>query len=259
MAASDDDAPARPDREEHRPEERREERREDHRREERREDHRREERREDHRREDHRRETRDRDRDRDGDSLTETLRQRLEQLVPDLVKKTFAAGMGAVFQTEEGIRRIARESLPEVAGYIASSADGAKDRVNDAKDRVFDVIARETREFLSNLNVAEEIAKILTTLSFEIKTEIRFIPNSERFTGAEPDVKASVRLKRTERDGKDRERDEDDDGGRRSKLRFWQRDRDPGRDARDGNNGGGGSGVGGGSLDRDEDDNSGEK
>jgi hypothetical protein len=181
------------------------------------------------------------ERERDGDSLTETIRQRLEQLVPDLVKKTFAAGMGAVFQTEEGIRRLARESLPEVAGYIASSADGAKDRVADAKDRVFDVIARETREFLSNLNVSEEIAKILTTLSFEIKTEIRFIPNSERFTGAEPDVKASVRLKRAERD-----KDEDEDGGRRSRLRFWQRDRD-----RDGSHGGGG--------DRDEDDSSGEK
>src|SRR5262249_59943784 len=87
------------------------------------------------------------------DKLTESIRQRLEHLGPELVKKTFAAGMGAVFQTEEGIRRIAREvSLPDVAGYIASSADGAK-------DKVFEVIARETREFLSNLNLTEELAK----------------------------------------------------------------------------------------------------
>jgi hypothetical protein len=150
-----------------------------------------------------------------GDSLTETIRQRLEQLVPDLVKRTFAAGMGAVFSTEEGIRRLARESLPEMAGYVASTADGAK-------DKVFEVIARETREFLANLNVSEEIAKILTTLSFEIKTEIRFIPNSERFTGAEPDVKASVRLKRNDRPDKK----DDDDRDSRSRLRFWQRDKD---------------------------------
>ena len=74
----------------------------------------------------------------------------------------------------------ARPRVPaRVAGYIASSADGAK-------DKVFEVIARETREFLATLNLTEEIAKILTTLSFEIKTEIRFIPNSERMTGAEP-------------------------------------------------------------------------
>src|SRR5207253_2921412 len=33
------------------------------------------------------------------DKLNETIRQRLEHLVPELVKKTFAAGMGAVFST----------------------------------------------------------------------------------------------------------------------------------------------------------------
>jgi len=162
------------------------------------------------------------------DELPETIRQRLERLVPELVKKTFVAGMGAVFSTEENIRKIARESLPEVAGYIASSADGAK-------DKVFDAIARETRDFLSNLNVAEEIAKILTTLSFEIKTEIRFIPNSDRFVGAEPDVKASVRLKRSDEgktDGKaEAKADRKDDDSRdnrdsRPRLRFWQRDRE---------------------------------
>src|SRR3954469_19324583 len=170
------------------------------------------------------------------DELPETIRQRLERLVPELVKKTFVAGMGAVFSTEENIRKIARESLPEMAGYIASSADGAK-------DKVFEAIARETREFLSNLNVSEEIAKILTTLSFEIKTEIRFIPNSDRFVGAEPEVKASVRLKRqdekpekpeqgdksdkVDRGDKDRDKDrKDDEREGRSRLRFWQRDKD---------------------------------
>ena len=160
------------------------------------------------------------------DELPETIRHRLERLVPELVKKTFAAGLGAVFSTEEGIRKIARESLPEVAGYIASSADGAK-------DKVFDVIARETRDFLATLNVSEEIAKILTTLSFEIKTEIRFIPNSDRFVGAEPEVKASVRLKRQDggKDAKDGGKDaskdgKDDEREGRSRLRFWQRDKD---------------------------------
>jgi hypothetical protein len=148
------------------------------------------------------------------DKLNETIRQRLEHLVPELVKKTFAAGMGAVFSTEEGIRKIAREvSLPDVVGYVASSADGAK-------DKVFEIVARETRDFLSNLNLTEEIAKILTTLSFEIKTEIRFIPNSERLTGAEPDVKASVKLKRNDKaiGSEDEQRDS------RSRLRFWRRD-----------------------------------
>src|SRR3954467_4947833 len=74
------------------------------------------------------------------DKLNETIRQRLEHLVPELVKKTFSAGMGAVFSREEGIRKIAREvSLPDVVGYAASTADSAK-------DKVFEIVARETRE-----------------------------------------------------------------------------------------------------------------
>jgi hypothetical protein len=129
------------------------------------------------------------------DKLTESIRQRLEHLVPELVKKTFAAGMGAVFQTEEGIRRLARENLPDVVSYATSAT-------SDAKDKVWEIIAMQTREFLSNLNLTDEIAKILTTLSFEIKTEVRFIPNSERLIGSEPDVKASVRLKRNDKGDK---------------------------------------------------------
>ncbi|MBA3455739.1 MAG: hypothetical protein H0T42_21770 [Deltaproteobacteria bacterium] len=211
MSTDDDEAPARPERERARSEPVRSEAAREVAREERRDDR--------------------RDDDDGHDALPETLRRRLESLVPELVKKTFQAGMGAVFSTEEGIRRLARENLPEVAGYIASSADGAK-------DKVFEVIARETREFLSTLNLTDEIAKILTTLSFEIKTEIRFIPNSERVMGAEPDVKASVRLKRNdkpdkpdkadkaERTEKDSELDKEDGASRdsRSRLRFWRRD-----------------------------------
>lgn len=180
--------------------------------------------------------------DREGDRLSESIRARLEHLVPELVRKTFTAGLGAVYSTEEGIRKIAKDiNLPDVAGYLASSADATK-------DRVMEVVARETREFLEHINFSEEIAKLLTTLSFEIKTEIRFIPNSDRFIGSEPDVKASVRLKRAEdgdkadkgersdrdaRDAKDERSDKDarDAKGERegsSRLRFWRRDDDGG-------------------------------
>lgn len=153
--------------------------------------------------------------DRESDRLSESIRARLEHLVPELVRKTFTAGLGAVYSTEEGIRKIAKDiNLPDVAGYLASSADATK-------DRVLEVVARETREFLEHMNLSEEIAKLLTKLSFEIKTEIRFIPNSERFMGSEPDVKASVRLKRTD---EDKEKEKEKEGG--SRLRFWRRDDD---------------------------------
>lgn len=148
----------------------------------------------------------------DDKDLPDGMRARLEALIPEIVKRTFSAGMGAVFSTEEGIRKIAKEiSIPDVTGYIANTAD-------TTKDKVLEIVAREVREFLQTMKFGEEIAKLLTTLSFEVKTEIRFIPNSEKYTGVEPDVKGSVRLKRAESPSPAAE---GDDKGRR---RFWRRE-----------------------------------
>lgn len=133
--------------------------------------------------------------------LPKAVRQRLETFIPDLVKKTFTAGMGAVFTTEEGIRKITKEmTLPkDVAGYLANTA-------STTKDEVMRIMAREIREFLQSVNLGEEIAKMLTTLSFEVKTEIRFIPNDQKYAGVEPDVKAKVALKRQGDDDKPKRR-----------------------------------------------------
>ena len=130
----------------------------------------------------------------DGDGK---LRERLEGLIPGLVKRTLEAGVGAVLNTEEGIRRVARDmSLPkDVAGYLASTA-------STTKDEVMRIMAREIREFLQSVNLSEEVAKMLTTLSFEVKTEIRFIPNDQKLGSVQPDVKAKVALKRTTRKAK---------------------------------------------------------
>ena len=128
------------------------------------------------------------------DPLHETLREKLEAIIPDLVRRTFTAGMGAMASTEDGLRKLSRDlQLPNVAGYLADTAD-------NTKDKVLEIIAREVREFLAQVKLSDEIARLLTTLSFEIKTEVRFIPNSERYTGVEPDVKAAVRIKRAESD-----------------------------------------------------------
>lgn len=125
------------------------------------------------------------------DDVDPTVRKRLEGLIPDLVKKTFYAGVGAVLTTEEGIRRLAKDiNLPkDVAGYLATTA-------STTKDEVLRVVAREIREFLQTVNLSEEIAKMLTTLSFEVKTEIRFIPNDQKLGGVSPDVKSRVALRK---------------------------------------------------------------
>jgi hypothetical protein len=155
----------------------------------------------------------------DREQLPESLRQRLEAMVPDMVKRTFTAGLGALFSTEENLRKLAKDiTIPDVAGYLASTADSTK-------DKVLEIVAREVRDFLEHVNLSEEVAKLLTTLSFEVRTEIRFVPNSERYSGVDPSVKASVRLKRNDKavgggvGGGAPANDEE----RGSRLRFWRR------------------------------------
>ena len=129
------------------------------------------------------------------------LRRRLEQLLPDLVKRTFYAGLGALFTTEEGIRKIAQDfSLPkDVANFLIHQAASSK-------DELFRVVAKELRGFLEGVNLSGELQKLLTSLSFEVKTEIRFIPNDEGVAGVKPSIKREVAVKR----GK---KAPDDDGG----------------------------------------------
>jgi hypothetical protein len=149
------------------------------------------------------------------DGIPDAVRRRLETYIPELVRKTFAAGLGAAFATEEGIRKITKEipQAKDVVDYVASTA-------GSTKDDVMRVMARETREFLQTVNFSEEIAKMLTMLSFEIKTEIRFIPNDEKFGGVEPDVKAKVRVKRGKDDKDEGDSDEkDDENAERSRSR----------------------------------------
>ncbi len=120
-----------------------------------------------------------------------SVRRRLERVVPDLVKRTFYAGLGAVFTTEEGIRKLANEfSLPkDVVAYLVNSAASTK-------DELYKIVARELRGFLEGLNLSQELAKLLTTLSFEVKMEARFIPNDEAVTGVKADLKKKVTIKR---------------------------------------------------------------
>ncbi len=119
------------------------------------------------------------------------VRGRLEQFLPDIVKRTFYAGLGAVFTTEEGIRRIASEfHLPkDVANFLIQQAASSK-------DELFRIVAKEIRGFLETVNFQQEMQKLLTSLSFEIKTEIRFIPNDEAVGGVKPDIKREVAVKR---------------------------------------------------------------
>ena len=106
-------------------------------------------------------------------------------LIPDGVKKAILAGVGALFMTEEGARRLARDwKLPkEVIGFIGQQAQSAK-------DEVLRVLAEEIRRVLESEVVRGELARVLETMALEVKAEIRLKP----VEGGAPrtEVKASV-------------------------------------------------------------------
>jgi hypothetical protein len=111
-------------------------------------------------------------------------------LIPDGVKKALLAGVGALFMTEEGARKLARDwKLPkEVIGFIGDQAKGAK-------DEVLRVFSDEVRRFLESEAVRREFWKALSSMAIEVKAEVRLVPAGGE-GGPRPEVKATVRAKR---------------------------------------------------------------
>jgi len=124
----------------------------------------------------------------------ERARKRLERLLPYLIKRAFETGFEKLAEAPENARNLLNEmKLPkEVLSLILAQLD-------ETKSGLYRVVARETRDFLEQTNIAEELARVLTALSFEVKTEVRFIPNDSRL-GASPDVRSRVRVKKVEND-----------------------------------------------------------
>src|SRR5512141_80426 len=89
-------------------------------------------------------------------------------LIPEGVKKALLAGVGALFMTEEGARRLARDwKLPkDVIGFIGQQA-------SSAKDEILRVLSEEIRRFLESEVVRRELGKALESMTVEVHAEIR--------------------------------------------------------------------------------------
>jgi hypothetical protein len=114
----------------------------------------------------------------------------------DALRKALLAGMGAIFLTEEGARRLAREwKLPkELIGYLGSQAAGAK-------DEILRVFSEEVRRFFESEAVRREFARALSAMVIEVKAEIRVKPTEDG--DFRPEVKADIRARRPDRKKKD--------------------------------------------------------
>ncbi|MCC6623085.1 MAG: hypothetical protein IT385_17640 [Deltaproteobacteria bacterium] len=108
----------------------------------------------------------------------------------DTVRKALASGFRAARAGEEKLRGMVGDALPkEVTGYVKSAID-------TGREEVVRIIGSQFKKFLEGIDVGGEVAKILTAVSFEIRTEIRFIPNDKKL---KPEVKMTVRPKRADK------------------------------------------------------------
>jgi hypothetical protein len=78
----------------------------------------------------------------------------------------------------------------------------------DTKNAAWGILAKEFRGFLDSTDIAAVITRVLTSVSFEIRTEVRFLPNDGAMI-PRPVVKSEVKA----RSASDRPEPEEHDGG----------------------------------------------
>jgi len=105
----------------------------------------------------------------------------------DTVRKALASGFRSVRASEERLRGMVGDAMPkELVVYL-------KGAIDNGRDEIVRIIGTQTKKFLEGIDVGGEVAKILTAVSFEIRTEIRFIPNDQKI---KPSIRTSIKPKK---------------------------------------------------------------
>lgn len=126
-------------------------------------------------------------------------RRRLDSVIPELIKRAVELGVEKAAEAPDNLKEfVGGMKLPrEMAHYLLS-------QVEETKNGLFRVVAKEIRDFLEHTNLATEMQKMLTTVQFEVNTTIRFKPSEDGPSEEgqrlpKPEVKADVQVKRDER------------------------------------------------------------
>ena len=91
--------------------------------------------------------------------------------VTDLARKILLTGLGAIFMTEEGIRK----SLGDLK-VPKDAVSGLLDMMKRQKNEVLSAVATELGNFLSKVKVHEELRKALTGLQVHLDAKLTFDP-----------------------------------------------------------------------------------
>jgi hypothetical protein len=117
------------------------------------------------------------EKDHDGESI-------FEKVVPEGIKR----GLEHLIRDGRVKNLVGELKLPkDLANQILSQMD-------ETKQAAVKVVAKEVRTFLENTSLADEMAKLLTQISFEVSTNVRFVPSDKAMKrkGKEKAKKGSV-------------------------------------------------------------------
>ena len=105
----------------------------------------------------------------------ERRRRRLEGVIPEIVRRAVELGVEKTLEAPDNVKQFVGDlKVPkEIAHYLLAQID-------ETKNGLFRVVAKEIRDFLEHTNFAGEVQKLLTTVQFEVNTTIRFTPNDGR-------------------------------------------------------------------------------
>jgi hypothetical protein len=106
------------------------------------------------------------------------VKRRFERALPEVLRRVIeravVSGIEKLSEAPENIRDLVGDmKLPKEAAHYFY------EQIDDTKKGVYRVVAKEIRDVLEHMSFADEIATVLTKLSFEINTTIRFVPNTE--------------------------------------------------------------------------------
>jgi hypothetical protein len=106
------------------------------------------------------------------DGKSASRRRRLEGVIPEIVRRAVEIGVEKAQEAPDNLKSFVGDmKLPKEIAHVVFQ------QIDDTKNGLFRVVAKEIRDFLEHTNFAGEMQKLLTTVQFEVNTTIRFTPN----------------------------------------------------------------------------------
>jgi hypothetical protein len=100
-----------------------------------------------------------------------------EKGLSDLLRKVVNTGISAAFMTEDAVKNVIND-LPLPKEIVNGLLQNAK----NTKDEFITSVKTELREYLGNIDVSQEIDRVVENYDIEISAKVKFTPKAKKKT-----------------------------------------------------------------------------